>query len=118
MTNDARPNPKTAADKKIFTELAKTKRAADKLIEKYEFGQATHELYEFFWHKFCDIYIESSKIQIADPVLKKSTQEILVFVLSGSLKLLHPFMPFITEEIWSHLPIKDKKLLLVENWPA
>lgn len=109
--------PKTSEDKKILAEFEKVKKTIDKQIEKYEFGQALHELYDFFWHKFCDIYLEASKTQIADEKLNKSTRDILIYVLSGSIKLLHPFMPFITEEIWSHLPIKDKKLLLVENWP-
>lgn len=113
-----KPEPKTAEDKKILAEFNKVKKTVDKQIEKYEFGQALHELYEFFWHKFCDVYLEASKTQIADKKLKKSTEEILIHVLSGSLKIFHPFMPFITEEIWSQLPLKDKRLLLVENWPT
>lgn len=112
-----KPKPKTTADKKILTALAKTKKEITKRIEKYEFGPALHALYDFYWHLFCDIYIEQSKAQITNPKLQTSTQQILFFVLAESLKLLHPFMPFITEELWSHLPLKEKKLLLIEQWP-
>ena len=86
-------------------------------IEKYEFGQALHILYDFFWHQYCDVYLEKSKLQTTNYKLQTTTKRILLYVLSESLKLLHPFMPFITEEIWSRLPRKDKNLLIVEQWP-
>jgi len=106
----------TAADKKIIVKLQKTQKEINSQIEKYAFGQALHELYDFFWHDFCDKYIEMSKAQIANSKSQKNTQEILLYVLTNSLKLLHPFMPFITEEIWRQLPTKNKKLLIIENW--
>ena len=112
-----KPLSKTAEDKKIIAALEKIKKEANKRLEKYEFGKALHGLYDFFWHDFCDKYIETSKGQMADGKLKENTQEILLYVLAESLKLLHPFMPFITEEIWGHLPIKSKSLLIIEKWP-
>ena len=111
------PRPRTAADKKILAQLKKTQKAVNEKVEKYEFGPALHTLYYFFWHQFCDIYLEASKKQLADPKLKASTQHILLHTLATSLKLLHPFMPFVTEEIWGHLPTKNKQMLLVESWP-
>jgi len=105
----SRPKVKNAEDKKILAELKKTKKEVSQKIEKYEFGPALRTLHDFFWHKFCDRYLEESK--------KNLNPEILLYVLTDSLKLLHPFMPFITERIWSELPLKDKKLLMTESWP-
>ena len=96
------------SDKKIAESLEKTKKNINEKIENFEFGQALHSLYEFFWHQFCDEYIENSKKQLNNRVLG--------YVLLSSLKLLHPFMPFITEEIWSMIPVQ-KKLLIIEKWP-
>ena len=111
------PEPKTAADKKILASLKRTSSGTNSLIEKYEFGQALHLLYEFFWHELCDKYIEGAKGQITNEESRQMTQKILLYVLTESLKLLHPFMPFLTEEVWLKLPIKNKRLLLVESWP-
>ncbi len=87
-----------------------------KAIEKYEFGEAAHLIYDFIWHEFADKYIEESKNNN-----DQETYDNLAYLLITCLKLLHPFMPFITEEIWSKLPISPpaggKNLLLVENWP-
>ena len=85
--------------------------------DNLDLGQALQALYDFFWHEFCDVYLEASKAQLTDPKRKEQTRRILLHVLANSLKLLHPFTPFITEEIYSHLPIKDKTMLIVENWP-
>ncbi|MBI2669823.1 MAG: valine--tRNA ligase [Candidatus Yanofskybacteria bacterium] len=82
-------------------------------IEKYNFAEAANSLYKFIWHEFADKYIEESKDQD-----DQETKDTLAYLLINSLKLLHPFMPFLTEEIWSKLPIPDKKLLLVEDWPS
>ena len=104
----------TAADKKILKALEKTVKSVDKDIETFQFGRATRALYDFFWHDFCDTYIEKSKVQKD----KENTQKILLYVLLNSVKLLHPFIPFVTEEIYQQLPIKNKsKCLMVENWP-
>lgn len=111
-----KPKPITAADKKILAKLEKIKRETNAQIDKYVFGQTLHKIYDFFWHDFCDQYIEASKRQMANDKLKKSTSEILFYVLMSCLKLLHPFMPFITEEIYQNLSIRDKKMLIIEKW--
>ena len=103
--------PQTTADKKLLKELKTIKQSIEKLLGKYEFGQALHELYDFFWHQFCDTYLEAAKKQES-----KTTSRLLTVALYESLKLLHPFMPFITEEIYQQLPIADKKLLMIEKW--
>jgi len=105
----SRPKVKNAEDKKILAELKKTKKEVSQKIEKYEFGPALRTLHDFFWHKFCDRYLEESK--------KNLNPEVLLYVLTDSLKLLHPFMPFITERIWSELPLENKNLLMIESWP-
>jgi len=107
--------PQTEADRKILNSLKKTVKEVDNLMEKYEFGKALHALYDFFWHDFCDTYIEKSKEQVSDTRFAVKTRNILLNVLSDSLKMLHPFLPFITEEIWG--VYNEKKLLMVENWP-
>ncbi len=103
----------TAADKKILKALEKTTKAVSQNIDNFQFGQAARLAYDFFWHDFCDFYIEESKLQKD----KENSRKILLYVLLNSLKLLHPFLPFITEEIYQKLPIKNKKkCLMVEDW--
>jgi len=98
---------------KIAKKLDKAVKSINKDLENYQFGRAAHTVYDFFWHDFCDKYIEGFK---KEP-LKKKNQELL-YILLTSLKLLHPFVPFITEEIYQKLPLRNKKKsLMVENWP-
>jgi len=81
---------------------------------------ALQEIYHFFWHQFCDKYIEEAKKQLRespDEIVGRPTKGVLIYVLVNSLKLLHPFLPFISEEIYQLLPINDKKLLIIEAWP-
>ena len=92
----------------ILEKLKKITKLVDKNIKEYKFGQAIHLIYDFFWHDFCDKYIETSKSEGGAALLP---------VLTTTLKLLHPFIPFITEEIWSFLPRKGKGLLIIEKWP-
>jgi valyl-tRNA synthetase len=82
-------------------------------IEKCNFAEAANHLYHFVWHEFADKYIEESKDKE-----DMDTKNTLAYLLLNSLKLLHPFMPFVTEEIYSHIPLKNKKMLLVEEWPS
>ena len=104
-------NKKT--DSPIIRKLNKTGKSINRDLESFQFGKAARQLYDFFWHDFCDIYIEKAKGRD-----DKKTKETLIYVLLSSLKLLHPFMPFITEEIYQQLPIKDKKIyLMIESWP-
>ncbi len=106
-------------DKRILKSLEKTSNSVTKDLEKFRFGKAAHKLYNFFWHDFCDKYIENSKIKDKSSKLEKEkTKKVLLYVLLTSLKLLHPFMPFLTEQIYQHLPLKEKeKCLMIERWP-
>ncbi len=112
----------TVDDKKILKALEKIIKSVNKDLKNFRFGQTIQTLYHFFWHEFCDKYIEKSKKQMANSKSQKErerNQKILLSVLLTSLKLLHPFMPFITEEIYQRLPLKDKKkCLMVEDWPS
>jgi len=111
----------TKADKEILKQLDKTIKSITKNLDKSYFHESAQDTYHFFWHKFCDKYIEKSKSQILNAKNKKekeNTQKILLYVLLISIKLLHPFMPFITEEIYQQLPLKNKrKCLMAETWP-
>jgi len=98
-----KPNPRTQSDKEILVKLAKVKLQVAKDLEKFEFGKVAHLLYDFIWHNLADTYLENSKKQMQDKKLKANTEEILIYLLVESLKMLHPFIPFITEEIWSKL---------------
>jgi len=106
------PEPKDTDNRTIVEKLRATRKAVHDDIEAFRFGQALHTLYDFIWHDFADIYIEQAKIKDTE-----EAREILLFVLDRSLRLLHPFMPFVTEEIWSSMPGRNKKLLIIELWP-
>ncbi len=88
-------------------------------LEKYEIGLAVSKLYDFIWDVYCDWYIELTKVRLnSDDEQKKATAKgVLVYILSNTLKLLHPFMPFITEEIWQALPHEGDSIMISE-WPA
>ena len=85
-------------------------------IESYNFAEAANHLYHFIWHEIADKFIEDSKDNPSADGDQK-TKDTLAYLFINSLKLLHPFMPFVTEEIYLKLPIDGKKLLLVEDWP-
>jgi len=90
----------------------------NRLIDQYQFGEAGRQLYEFLWGDFCDWYIEIAKTQLnsADKATARRTQSILVYVLERTMRLLHPLMPFVTEEVWQHLP-HEGEALIVAPWP-
>ena len=100
-------------DKWILSKFNKLVKSVTKHMEKYEFNLASTEIYEFTWNIFCDYYIEMAKYTI-DSTATKST---LCYVLTGILKLLHPFMPFVTEEIYSMLPVKETESIMVSTYP-
>lgn len=107
-------------DKTVLAELEATIKDVTEDIEKYRFYMAGEKLYHYFWHTFADVILEASKSRIfgEDERSKKSIQWTLLKILETNLKALHPFMPFVTEEIWEMLPkTKDKKLLIIETWP-
>lgn len=87
-------------------------------LEKFELGMAVQKLYDFIWDVFCDWYIEIAKIRLngEDETAKSTVKAVLVYVMSNTLKLLHPFMPFITEEIWQTLPHEGESIM-VADWP-
>ena len=101
------------SDKWILTRFNDTVKQVRKNMDKYEFQNVGTELYDFIWSDFCDGYIEFSKFNI-DNISTKST---LLYVLTGILKLLHPFMPFVTEEIYQKLPIKDSESIMISSYP-
>ena len=105
-------------DKWILSKLQKVIKSITEKIEKYDIGLAADDIYDFIWSDFCDWYIE-----IVKPVLysdnaeeKTNTVKVLLYVLENILKLLHPFMPYITEEIWQALPNREAALI-VSKWP-
>jgi valyl-tRNA synthetase len=107
----------TKAQKEIIKSLEKTIKTVNKNLGNFEFGKAAENLYHFFWHEFCDKYIEESKKEIKEgnPFAKK----VLLYVLLKSLILLHPFIPFITEELYQKFPLKNKKIsIMIESWPS
>ena len=106
------------ADKWILSRLAKTTEAVDHSLERYELGLAGDKVVDFVWTDYCDWFIELSKAALYsdDLKVKEAKQAVLLHVLEDILKLLHPFMPFITEEIWQHLP-RRKTNLIRADWP-
>jgi valyl-tRNA synthetase len=117
------PEPITPADKWIFSRLAGLVAAVDNAYENYEFGEITRSLYAFFWNEFCDWYIEFSKGRLAadaDPADRLACQRNLMFVLDQAIRLLHPIMPFVTEEIYQELPFDRSEVpyLIGAEWPS
>ncbi len=102
---------KTPSDQAILAELAKVKDSVTQAFDDYRFSQAAEELYDFVWHRFADKYVESTKTRRSD------AQGVLEQVLEESLRLLHPFMPLITEEIWQKLPRKTGESIMLSPWP-
>ncbi|CAD7776970.1 MAG: Valine--tRNA ligase [Candidatus Methanoperedenaceae archaeon GB50] len=113
------PHKGSEADRWILSRLQIVIREVRKNIDIYEFDKAAYTLYHFVWHEFCDWYLEWIKPTLYKPPTpeeKKYTQSVLLYVLGETLKLLHPFIPFVTEEIWQHLP-HTKESILKESYP-
>ena len=100
-------------DKWILSKYEQVIKSVTKHMDKYEFNLAGSEIYDFTWNTFCDYYIEMAKYSL-DSITTKST---LCYVLTGILKMLHPFMPFVTEEIYSMLPIKTSESIMISDYP-
>lgn len=109
----------SVADKWILSRLNNTIEHVTTLSNKYEFGEVGRELYNFIWDDFCSWYIEMAKLPLygEDEAAKKTTRSVLAHVLDQTMRLLHPFMPFITEEIWQHLPHEGDSIT-VAAWPT
>ncbi|MCG2696310.1 MAG: valine--tRNA ligase [Candidatus Portnoybacteria bacterium] len=98
----------TPDDKRILKRLDETIKSITRKIENYELGESARELYEFVWHEYADKYIETSK---------KQEKNVNVYVFRTILRLLHPFIPFVTESIWQ-MNYKEKKPLIISEWPT
>lgn len=107
---------KTLADQWILSKLNRTIAKATELLEKFEFGEAGKLLYHFIWDEYCDWYIEMTKevLQGDDEAAKKTARSILAYVLDNILRLLHPIMPFVTEEIWQNAPHEGESIVVAE----
>ena len=107
---------KTLADQWILSKLNRTIAKATELLEKFEFGEAGKLLYHFIWDEYCDWYIEMTKevLQGEDEAAKKTARSILAYVLDNILRLLHPIMPFVTEEIWQNAPHEGESIVVAE----
>ena len=118
-TESAKKLKYSQKDKWILKELEKTVKKVTEDLDKFRFHEAAQSIYQFFWHKFCDKTIEDVKIRIKEKTKDAEAGKLtLLTVLDNSLKLLHPFMPFITEEIYQKLPMKNKKKCpMIEDWP-
>ncbi len=109
----------TIADKWILNKLNDTAKEVNENIKNYRLGEVAHILYDFFRSSYCDWYVEIAKIQLADEEIKLNTQRVLRYVLDMSLRLLHPIMPFITEEIWQLIPQnKPVPALMKADYPV
>ncbi|HEX7101758.1 MAG TPA: valine--tRNA ligase, partial [Nitrolancea sp.] len=108
----------TLADRWILSKLETLTADVDDLIANFQLGEAGRRIYEFLWSEYCDWYIESTKVVLNgdDEAKQAAARQTLVYVLERSLRLLHPFMPFLTEELWQHLPHAGDSIM-VAPWP-
>ncbi|MFX3624041.1 MAG: valine--tRNA ligase [Ectobacillus sp.] len=108
----------SVADKWILTRLNETIENVTRNIDKYELGEVGRALYNFVWDDLCDWYIEMAKLPLygEDEAAKKTTRSVLAYVLDNTMRLLHPFMPFVTETIWQHLPHEGESITIAK-WP-
>lgn len=111
-------NHLTTADRWILHRFQEVAKDVTHHLNEYRYGEAGRKLYEFVWDEFCDWYIELAKYSLygEDEQAKKTTKSVLVYVLDRTLRLLHPFTPFVTEEIWQHLPHQGLSIMTAE-WP-
>lgn len=119
------PKDLSMADKWIISRYQNLIKDVTDLIESYDIGEAVRKIYDFLWGEYCDWYVEISKIDLysKDAKQKEKAQKILLHVLEGTLRLMHPFMPFISEEIWQLISINESKMneriksILLQEWP-
>jgi valyl-tRNA synthetase len=110
----------STADKALIQERDDLMKEITKEMDEYKFYIVAEKLYHYAWHTFADVILEQSKkiFETGLDAEKKSRKQFLLHTLAIVLKALHPFVPFVTEEIWSDMPIRDKKALIIESWPA
>ncbi len=115
------PDQLALADRWILSRLQAVQSEASRLIEGWQLGEAGRQLYEFMWNEYCDWYIEAAKVRLYDgtPAEAQATRQVLAYVLEQSLRLLHPYMPFVTETIWQNLPDLggNNRALIAMQWP-
>ncbi len=117
LTTPELPKELQAEDKWVLSKYNTLVREVNQNMEKFELGVAVQKLYDFIWDILCDWYIELTKARLnAGGEVSLSAQKVLVYVMSNTLKLLHPFMPFITEEIWQALP-HDGESIMIAKYP-
>ena len=114
----ALPETLSLEDQWIVSRFNTVAKEVTENLDKFELGMAVSKLYDFIWDDFCDWYIELAKRPLSgeDQAVAQNTRQVLVWVLTHTLALLHPFMPFVTEEIWQSLP-HDGEALIVAPWP-
>ncbi|TVP86405.1 MAG: valine--tRNA ligase [Acholeplasmataceae bacterium] len=105
----------TLADRYIMSRLSQVIKEADVNYEKYEFGEASRALYNFIWDEFASWYVEFAKLSLQDDTRRKNTQAVLLHVSRAILKLMHPFIPFVTETLYQE--ISDEPSVMVSDWP-
>lgn len=109
----------TLVDKWILNQLNETAKTVNQYMKEYRIGEIAHELYDFFRSEYCDWYVEIAKIQLQDADLKRNTQRVLRYVLDMSLRMLHPIMPHITENVWGLIPgEKETSALIIAKYPV
>lgn len=114
---DLRKEKLAIEDRWILSRLARSVKTVEESIDSYDFPSAAKTIYSFFWNEFCDWYIESIKPRLNGGGRDRTiAQNVLVRILDSSLRMLHPFMPYITEELWQRLP-DSKGLLIASEWP-
>jgi valyl-tRNA synthetase len=120
---DGRKPALNSRDKKILADFKKVKKRTTQYLDNYQFSLAGETIYHYFWHIFADQIIEEMKSRIKAGANKKEAQYILHTILRDCLKMLHPFMPFVTEAVWQKLPQYSQKkkqknnLLIITPWP-
>jgi valyl-tRNA synthetase len=115
--------PKSLADRWIVSRAQRLTAEVTRLVDDFQFGEAGRQIFDFLWSEYCDWYIETAKAQLQDAAQRERTAHILRSVLDRALRLLHPFMPYVTEEVWQHLyadtPAEQRPApaLIVARWP-
>ena len=116
--------PRTLADRWIVSRAQRLTGEVTRLVDDFQFGEAGRQIFEFFWSEYCDWYLEIAKVQLQDERLREGTAGILRALLDRALRLLHPYMPFVTEEVWQHLYAemdeakRPAPALIVAPWPV
>ena len=122
-TVEGMPDPERLdlSDRWILHRLASTVDEVTSQLESFEMASAARSVYEFIWSEFCDWYIEAAKVRLSsdDPEVAGAVRAVLVNVLEQALRLAHPFIPFVTEEIWQLLPVtREKPSIMISQWPS